>query len=179
MPEQCYICYHITKDKKSLKEHHHDQHFGEDEDEQKMSPDMWVKSFHKYVEDDFPFWICSSCHKEDFYKMLIHLDNKWVKNVQQNNKILFDKVVTNHQIQSPRHIDKLNHENLSPWHAAGFIVIDAKTGLTDDVKTLTEDKKTFGTGKIIYKGYYICITCLEYLEDNKVPPFSAENLARY
>ena len=99
--------------------------------------------------------------------------------MRQTEKELFDQVVDRHKIKSPRNIDLIMNNGKNPWQNAGFIIKDAsRTNPIQDLSQSTEEN-TFGTGKVIYTGYFICATCLKHLENKTVPPCSAENGAGF
>ena len=67
----------------------------------------------------------------------------------------------------------------NPWQNAGFIIKDASGSNPIQDFSQCIEEHTFGTGKVIYAGYYICNTCLKHLENKTVPPCSAENAAGF
>ena len=86
---------------------------------------------------------------------------------------------TKHKIISPRNIDKIMINGKNPWQNAGFIIKDVSGNNPVQDFSQSLEEPTFGTGKIIYAGYFICNTCLKHLENSSVPPCSAENGAGF
>ena len=81
---------------------------------------------------------------------------------------------TKHKIISPRNIDKIMINGKNPWQNAGFIIKDVSGNNPVQDFSQSLEEPTFGTGKIIYAGYFICNTCLKHLENSSVPPCSGK-----
>ena len=188
---RCSYCEYVTKEHtEDIEEHEHSEHYYkvrekkiEQEnnlkgvkrnDKSRSDPSKWVPSFKNKIDNNFAVFICCSCHKEDFEVKLLKTTSHEVVKAKEEHKEIFERVVINHQIISPRNFEKRDRFGRNAYENGGFIILDIMSPNSEPqdwskcFDNISISDRPVTTGCYISTGYYVCHTCLEYVKKDKV-----------